>query len=128
MNTAVVGIGSNIHPYRNIALALDMLSEDHHMLRVSELVQTKPIGFTQQADFVNGACMIETTCSADDFTACLKAIENRLGRKRIANKNGPRTIDLDIVMWNGNIINDDYYSREFVRNAVTGLLSASSEI
>ena len=45
-------------------------------------------------------------------------IETELGRKRTANKNGPRTIDLDIVVFNGEIIDQDYYRYPFVKTVV----------
>ena len=127
MNSAVVGLGSNIHPCRYIAQALDILSKHHRLIRISGFVQTTPTGFAEQPDFINGVCMVKTTYSVDAFREYLKDVEKHLGRKRTANKNGPRTIDLDIVMWNGEIIGDDYYNRDFVRNAVAELLSASPE-
>ena len=41
-----------------------------------------------------------------------------MGRVKSANKFGPRVIDLDIVVWNGEVTDEDYYSREFLRDAV----------
>jgi 2-amino-4-hydroxy-6-hydroxymethyldihydropteridine diphosphokinase len=58
----------------------------------------------------------------DAFAAYLRLMEDRLGRVRTANKFGPRTIDLDIVVWNGEIVNADYSERDFVRDAVRELL------
>ena len=47
----------------------------------------------------------------------LKQVEDQLGRKRIE-KFGPRTIDLDIVVWNDKIVDADVYERDFLRNAI----------
>ena len=85
---------------------------------VSPFIKTKPVGIIKQSDFINGAVKIETRMERDELKIFLKGIEDRLGRDRSAPKFGPRTIDLDIVVWNGKIIDDDYYSREFLRKSV----------
>ncbi len=118
MNRAVVGVGSNIDPRRHIARAKELLSREQRLLRESAFVTTSPIGFASQPDFVNGAFLIETDLGSRDFTAYLKSVESRLGRVRTENKNGPRTIDLDLIVWNGSIVNDDYHQRDFLRKAV----------
>ena len=125
MNQAVVGVGSNIDARRNVAKAKKLLSKEHRFLKESTFVTTSPVVFVDQPDFYNGAFLIETTLGIDGFRAYLKKIEDRLGRVRTANKNGPRTIDLDLVIWNGEIVNKDYYEREFVRKAVLQLISSS---
>jgi 2-amino-4-hydroxy-6-hydroxymethyldihydropteridine diphosphokinase len=121
MNSVVVGIGSNIDPYRHIDRAIAALARRHRLKKVSSLVVTTPVGYADQSDFVNGAALVETVLSAEAFTAELKEIERQLGRVRTGNKYGPRTIDLDIVVWNGAIVDDDYYEREFLRTAVKEL-------
>lgn len=54
--------------------------------------------------------------------AHLKKIETQLGRVRTNNKNGPRTIDLDIVKIDGNIVDDGYYKYGFVKKSVDELV------
>ncbi|MEW6534517.1 MAG: 2-amino-4-hydroxy-6-hydroxymethyldihydropteridine diphosphokinase [Candidatus Auribacterota bacterium] len=122
MNCAVISVGSNIEPYINIEQARSLLGEQVSFIRQSALVQTKPLGFSEQPDFINGAFLIKTSMNQDDLTVVLKGIEKKLGRVKTADKNGPRTIDLDIVVWNGNIIDDDYYTRDFLRQSVRELL------
>ena len=118
MNRTIIGIGSNIDPFTNIKLALVYLADDHRLIKSSTLTVTRPIGFSDQPDFVNGAALLDTEMDADRFTQYLKGVEERLGRIRTANKNGPRTIDLDIVVWNGTVVDKDFYIRDFLRNAV----------
>jgi 2-amino-4-hydroxy-6-hydroxymethyldihydropteridine diphosphokinase len=118
MNRTIIGIGSNIDPVTNIKRALVYLADDHRLIKSSTLTVTRPIGFSDQPDFVNGAALLDTEMDADRFTQYLKCIEERLGRIRTANKNGPRTIDLDIVIWNGTVVDNDFYTRDFLRNAV----------
>ena len=118
MNTAVVGVGSNINAVQNIARAKEALSREHRLDKESAFVKTSPIGFSDQPDFMNGAFLVSTELSIDGFKDYLHGLEDRLGRVRTKNKFGPRTIDLDIVVWNGKIVNDDFYERDFVRKAV----------
>ncbi|MGD9929660.1 MAG: 2-amino-4-hydroxy-6-hydroxymethyldihydropteridine diphosphokinase [Mangrovibacterium sp.] len=127
MNTCIIGIGSNMDPEVNMARLLDILKKETSLLKVSSLVTTKPIGITDQPDFVNGAAKLETEFSMDEFRQYLKKLEDRLGRDRSQPKFGPRTIDLDIVVWNGQIIDEDYHTRDFLRAAVAELGFASSD-
>jgi 2-amino-4-hydroxy-6-hydroxymethyldihydropteridine diphosphokinase len=118
MNVAVLGVGGNIEPHEHIARAREHLIRDHHVVAESSYVTTKAIGRPGDPDFVNGAMLVETELGIDAFRRYLKKLEHRLGRVRTADGYAPRTIDLDIIIWNGVIVHDDYYEREFVRNAV----------
>lgn len=118
MNRVIVAIGSNIHPEKNIPEALKILGAKYHLLKTASLRKTLPIGFTDQPDFMNSASLVETLLDKDAFNRELKHIEALLGRVRTSNKFGPRTIDLDIVVWNGEIVDDDFYTRDFLKEAV----------
>lgn len=117
MNECIIGIGSNIDADENIAKALDLLETDFRGISISELVKTKPIGILNQADFVNGAVRIETTLEQKELQSYLKKLEDLLGRDRTAPKFGPRTIDLDIVIWNNKVVDDDFFERQFLADA-----------
>lgn len=121
MNQAIIGIGSNIQPEVNIPLALQLLGQTVRIEKVSALVITPPIGITNQPDFVNGAARIATTLSREELVRLLKSTEELTGRDRSLPRFGPRTIDLDLVVWNGEITDPDYYTREFLRTAVAEL-------
>ncbi len=121
MNTCIVGIGSNINPDENIALAIKLMGDSTNLIRQSSFIKTKPIGITDQADFVNGAVKLKTDLPQNDFRIFLKQLEDKLGRDRSLPKFGPRTIDLDIITWNGEIVDDDYYTRDFLKDAVEEL-------
>ncbi|HZK92678.1 MAG TPA: 2-amino-4-hydroxy-6-hydroxymethyldihydropteridine diphosphokinase [Prolixibacteraceae bacterium] len=114
----IIGIGSNINPEKNIAAALFFLRQEQEFVSVSSLIKTSPIGIPDQPDFLNGAAKILTTMEIADFKSYLKDIEDRLKRDRTAPKFGPRTIDLDIVIWDGDIVDPDYFSRDFLKTAV----------
>jgi 2-amino-4-hydroxy-6-hydroxymethyldihydropteridine diphosphokinase len=121
MNDCIIGIGSNINPENNIPESLALLEQHAEIIAVSSWVKTAPIGITNQNDFINGAVRIRTALSKDDLFICLKKIEDKLGRDRSLPKFGPRTIDLDIIVWNKIIIDNDYYTRDFMKNAVNEL-------
>jgi 2-amino-4-hydroxy-6-hydroxymethyldihydropteridine diphosphokinase len=117
-NTCFIGIGSNINAEANIKKMLEILGSKVKIVKISPLIQTKPIGITGQPDFTNGALKIETPLSQDKLKSLLISIEDQLGRNRQAPKFGPRTMDLDIVIWNGRIVDDDFYSRSFLKESV----------
>lgn len=118
MNECIIGIGSNIDAESNIPRMLEILKTKVSIVRISSFVQTKPIGISEQADFTNGAVKIKTHLDKDSLNRELKKIEDNLGRDRSAPKYGPRTIDLDIVIWNGEIVDEDFYARDFIQQSV----------
>lgn len=121
VNECIIGIGSNIDPECSIQAALMILQQETDVKGVSKWVKTTPIGIRNQNDFINGAIKIHTTLSRESFRRYLKNLEDKLGRDRSLPRFGPRIIDLDIVVWNGDIVDDDYYTRDFVRNAIDEL-------
>ena len=114
----IIGIGSNIEPEQNMAAALFFLRQEQELVALSPLIRTSPIGITEQPGFLNGAAKVLTEMEMAEFKDYLKNIEERLKRDRSAPKFGPRTIDLDIVKWDGEIIDQDYYRRDFLKTLV----------
>ncbi|HUU26855.1 MAG TPA: 2-amino-4-hydroxy-6-hydroxymethyldihydropteridine diphosphokinase [archaeon] len=122
MNIAVISVGSNLDPRANVTRARDLLEKEQRFLGQSSFVVTRPIGPKDQPDFLNGAFLISTELDLQGLKDALKKIESGMGRVIGADKWGPRTIDLDIVVWNGEVVDNDFYERDFVRNAVIELL------
>jgi 2-amino-4-hydroxy-6-hydroxymethyldihydropteridine diphosphokinase len=118
MNTCIIGIGSNLDAETNIPKMLEILKNHVEIVKVSAMINTKPIGITDQPDFTNGAVKITTDLNQENLTILLKAIENEMGRDRTVAKFGPRCIDLDIAVWNGEIVDKDYYTRDFLKKSV----------
>lgn len=121
MNECIIGIGSNINPENNIQVSLMILTQEVDVKGTSSWSKTPPIGIIDQDDFVNGAIKIRTTMIMEELVHYLKRLEDKLGRDRTLPKFGPRVIDLDIIVWNNKIVNNDYYTRDFVRSAVNEL-------
>ncbi len=118
MNICIIGIGSNIHAESNIEKMFGILETKVDVLKVSTMIKTKAVGIEDQPDYTNGAVKIETKLDLEDLNQLLKSIEDQLGRDRSGPKFGPRTMDLDIVVWNGEIVDPDYYTRDFIRKSV----------
>ena len=119
---AAIGVGSNIDPQIHLPQALDLLAAENRIIAQSEQLTTSPIGITDQPDFVNCAWLIETEMNLDALNRHLKQIEASCNRVRTGEKFGPRTVDLDVVVWNGRIIDTDYHSRPFLRELIAQIL------
>lgn len=102
----LVGIGSNIDPEINLVRAVQKLEERTVLEKVSNVYQTPPVGGSGE-DFLNAAALISTTLSANELKEkILNAIENELGRVRTEDPNAPRTIDLDILIYDGVVLDE----------------------
>ena len=101
-NVAYISIGSNIAAEANIAAAIARLRRYTTVLTLSPVYRTEPQGYVEQAPFLNMAAKIHTLRSPLGLKqAVIDRIETELKRARDpANKNAPRTIDLDISLWN----------------------------
>ena len=102
MTRAYVGLGANLGDREaTIRRALVLLGERPgvDILLVSTLRETEPVGYLDQPPFLNGAAMIETTLDPERLLAELLDIELELGRDRRGARNGPRTIDLDLLLY-----------------------------
>ena len=104
MNDAYLILGSNIDKERNLPEAVRLLRELTTVVEVAGVYETAPVGLLEQPVFWNTAVLIHTPLSpAAIKVQILSEIERRLGRVRQADKNAPRTIDLDIVLFNAEV-------------------------
>ncbi len=108
-NVAFIGIGSNMGDrYRFLQRAVEMI-EGHELIKVEEtssIYETDPVGYTEQAPFLNMVIRVKTELGAYALLDALNEIEQNLGRKREI-KWGPRTLDLDILLYNRESINSE---------------------
>lgn len=124
MNTAVIGLGSNIEPQRNIQKALQILTDTFKVLKVSAFLKTKPQLSLQQSDFINGCVLVETHMDQIELKDLLKDIEIRMGRTKDMHSNQPRVIDLDIHVWNDQVVDPYFYKWDFIRAMVLEVIPA----
>ena len=104
---SVIALGSNIgEPKENLDLAIALLNEATEVQKTSSYFVTKPVGYTDQPDFLNAVCIIESELPAIELLNMLQGIEKAMGRERII-KWGPRSIDLDIIQYGSLLSNAD---------------------
>ena len=102
--TVYLALGSNINPTKNIKLALKELTKIGKIISISKFIKTKPVGYLNQADFLNGAVKFQTILPPQDLLKELKNIERKL-KRNTPFRNGPRTIDIDIIFYGNLILN-----------------------
>lgn len=108
-HVAYVGLGSNVgEPAANIASALAALARTPltRLMSCSSLYRSAPIGYAAQADFVNAACCLQTALSAHELLGALQRIELDAGRRRDGIRFGPRTLDLDLLLFDDLRLDD----------------------
>ncbi|HEX9706805.1 MAG TPA: 2-amino-4-hydroxy-6-hydroxymethyldihydropteridine diphosphokinase [Steroidobacteraceae bacterium] len=98
MADAYVAAGSNVRPRASLTQALGMLTREFPRLRVSRAYANAAVGFTG-ADFVNLVVAFPTDLPPAELVERLKAIESGCGREPGAPKWGPRTLDLDLLLY-----------------------------
>lgn len=107
MNICYLGVGTNLGDrHKNIKTAIKEINalSNTKVIKTSKLIETKPQGGPlNQNDFLNGALKINTKLSPAVLLKQLKRIERSLGRKKTV-RNGPRVIDLDILLYGDKII------------------------
>jgi 2-amino-4-hydroxy-6-hydroxymethyldihydropteridine diphosphokinase len=104
LHQVILGLGSNINPYENLPRAVDLLCEQVTIQTISRAWETPAVG-EPAPDFLNAALQVLTPLSQGDLKLqVIRPIETRLGRVRTADKNAPRTIDIDILAYDGKII------------------------
>ena len=112
MHTAYIALGANLPspagaPAATLAAAVRRLSKLGTIAQRSSLYSTEPVGFADQPRFLNAVVALETDLSPGTLLNKLLAIEKELGRDRTAGiPNGPRTLDLDILMIGGLELNE----------------------
>lgn len=106
MVRAAIGLGSNLGDRaRHIADATSSLSRLGTLAAVSSIYETAPVGGPEQGPYLNAVAIVETDASAADLLERCRAIEREHGRERVE-RWGPRTLDLDILLYGAEIINE----------------------
>lgn len=107
---AYVGLGSNLGASEDqLGTAfgeIDKLPETR-LLKRSSLYKSSPMGPKNQPDYVNAVCLIETRLEPHDLLARLQKIELEHGRERKGERWGPRTLDLDILLYGDHTVSTD---------------------
>ncbi len=110
MSIAYIGLGSNLaDPQRQIQLAIEAIKQikSSEISQISSLYYSRPMGPQDQPDYMNAVLALETQLSAIALLDQLQAIENKAGRVRKENRWGARILDLDILLFDDQVINNE---------------------
>ena len=105
--SAYIGLGSNLEDREGTirsALALLAAAEGVEVAAVSSLRETDPVGYLDQPRFLNGAARLVTGLAPEALLAVLLDVEHELGRVREGPRFGPRTIDLDLLLYGDSVV------------------------
>ena len=124
MNTAYLLLGSNIDKELNIPKAITLLKEKTNVVAVSRILETEPVGTINQANFHNCALEIETALNQNDLKrTIITPIENQLKRIRTTDPNSARTIDIDIIIYNGILLDEEIHIYDHIKIPIEELRS-----
>ncbi len=110
MKTCYIGLGANLPsetglPDATLAAAAARLREVGRVRARSSLYSTAPVGYADQPRFVNAAARLETELTPFELLGALLLIEKSFGRNRAQSfENGPRTLDLDILLYGDYVL------------------------
>ena len=99
---AFIAIGSNLDdPINQVETAMSLLEDlpGCHVIASSSLYQSAPFGGVEQDDFINAVVIVETAVPPAILLSCLKELERSRGRDFSAERWGPRSLDLDILLY-----------------------------
>jgi 2-amino-4-hydroxy-6-hydroxymethyldihydropteridine diphosphokinase len=103
VTTAYVGLGSNLGDREGLVREAAALIG---CTRLSTIVETEPWGYENQPRFLNAVAEVETGLEPLPFLTHLLDIERRLGRERVGPRWGPRTIDLDLLLFGDRVVDE----------------------
>ena len=109
MTTCYIGVGSNVgdrQKFIDSSIARLKRIKGVNVIRISSIYETLPVSDIPQGKYLNGVIEIETNIGSKVLLKELNSIEKELGRKR-AVKNAPRTIDLDILYYGDERVNEE---------------------
>ena len=110
MPKSYIGLGSNLdNPELQLKSALAALNDipETSLVQYSSLYRSRPLGPDNQPDFINAVALLTSDLTAMELLGRLHKIEDRQGRVRAGQRWGPRTLDLDILLYGDEIIDED---------------------
>ncbi|NMP27799.1 2-amino-4-hydroxy-6-hydroxymethyldihydropteridine diphosphokinase [Rahnella sp. SAP-1] len=105
-----IALGSNLaKPVDQVNCALEALAHlpRTRLVQTSSFYRSKPLGPQNQPDYLNAVVALDTQLPADELLDCTQAIEQNQGRVRKAERWGPRTLDLDMLLYGNSVIASD---------------------
>lgn len=122
MNKALISIGTNVNRETNLALCHELLNEAFSEITYSKTSITTPYGNTYKDDFLNQLAFIYTSGTKEEILKKLKSIEKKIGRNAIDKVSGSVKIDIDLVIWNEEILKPDDMERSYIIDLLPSLI------
>jgi len=114
LHSVTLSLGSNINAEENIPKAVELLRNVGKIKSVSSVWESKSVGF-DGPNFLNACLIFLTSIEAKRFKEeVIRPIETKIGRVRGAEKNAPRTIDIDLLLYDKAPLNTDFWEYAFV--------------
>lgn len=110
MTIAYIALGSNLaSPLEQVNAALKAIADipDSRIVAVSSFYRTPPLGPQDQPDYLNAAVALDTALAPEELLNYTQRIERQQGRERKAERWGPRTLDIDIMLFGDKIISTE---------------------
>lgn len=114
MHRVYLSLGSNIQPEIHLPRAIELLHDYGEIRRVSSAWESEAVG-SDGPNFLNACVLLLTPLSQAELKAnIIDPVETKLGRKRSNDKNAPRTIDIDAILFDDRSLNDKFWKQAFV--------------
>ncbi|MDH6310628.1 2-amino-4-hydroxy-6-hydroxymethyldihydropteridine diphosphokinase [Dysgonomonas sp. PFB1-18] len=123
MNKALLSIGTNEDRETNLILCHQMLNDLFEEIHYSETSITTPYGSAYKNDFLNQLAIGYTSKNKEEVTPLLKSIEKQIGRKASDKAKGIVKIDIDLVIWNEEVLKPGEISRDYIADLLPTLES-----
>ncbi len=121
MNKALLSIGTNEDRESNLSLCHQFLNNIFTDISYSDTSVTMPYGTTYKNDFLNQLAVIYTDRDKDEVIRLLKSIEKDMGRNGVDKENGIVKIDIDLVIWNNNVLKPEDFTRSYIADLLASL-------
>jgi 2-amino-4-hydroxy-6-hydroxymethyldihydropteridine diphosphokinase len=114
VHQAYLNLGSNLQPESNLPKAINLLSEHGKILKISKAWESEAVG-ANGPNYLNTCVLFATPLRYDNLKdQVTRPIESQLGRIRTADKYASRTMDIDIILFDGESCNDKFWNQAFV--------------
>jgi len=108
MSLVLIGLGSNVEPESNLQQAASALREAFGEVSFSQVYRSAAVGMAG-GDFLNACCLLSTDMALSQVKTRLKQLEDMQGRDRSEGSWKPRTMDLDVLIYDEDVVDDELY-------------------
>lgn len=119
MNEALISIGSNKDRERNLCACRQMLDRTYKDIKYSLTSVTIPYGENYKNDFLNQLVIIYTDQTKEEINSTLKLFEKELGRQVTDKITGNVVIDIDLIIWNNEILRPEDMKRSYIQDLLS---------